>query len=266
MKIHVFNQLSDQKGDLSLERGTLFGDGFFTTGIVKQGKICFLEEHLTRIKNSALRLKFSNIDCEQLVESINKEIADIKQAVFRLSFIREQKIRGYAISPDQKTKVLLHLSNWQEKPNTLCEVFFAQTPITINPLFAGIKHLNRLDNVFAASECIKPNQEALLCDGEYVISGSRSNCFFYFDHTWHTPLLSQAGIEGITKQRLLTLSQDKQIPIIESHITREQTLQSEAAFVTNSIFGIWPISKIENNLLDTQRCLDLQSDLDFYSY
>ena len=263
MTLKVIDQTRPDLITSLLDRQALFGDGFFTTGLIESGSVLHLERHLQRLQESAKRLSFPVLDLTQIDHEIKLATRNCQKAIFRLSIGRSQKERGYGISTSQQISSSLILSPWIRPPKTPCELIFADTPASVNPLFAGIKHTNRLDNVLAASECHSATQESLLCNEELVISGSRSNLFVYTEGGWTTPKLDMAGIAGLTRSRLLAEAKVNNLTILEANITKQQVVDCEAAFVTNSLWGMWPVSKIGNKPLATQLSHDLQSRLNF---
>ncbi|WP_444998545.1 aminodeoxychorismate lyase [Aliikangiella sp. IMCC44359] len=263
MNIQTINQISNDNSAITVERGGLFGDGFFTTGLIDSGKLRHQEEHFKRLKNTANKLKFNHFDINEIEKSLYKVTKNLKRAVIRISVERTQASRGYAIAAEHEAKVTILVSPWMDKPSLFCELIISEIPISKNSYLAGLKHLNRLDNVLAASECIKSDQEALLCDGEQVICGSRTNLFIFHDDVWKTPELKQAGIEGITKKRLLALMKDREITCLQTSISKNDLLNCQSAFITNSLVGIWPVSKINDKTLATKLSCALQSELNF---
>ncbi len=244
---------------LPVSRAFLFGDGFFTTGIIKYGKIIDLELHLSRLTRSASRLKFSDLNLNILNEKLEYHCKKEERAGFRLTVSRTQTERGYALSKNQTPLYFLQIFNKPSPPKNFAEAFFAKTPISINSLTAGIKHLNRLDNVLAASEIREANQEALMCHNETVICGSRSNLFVKVSDTWVTPIISIAGIEGITRQKVLAYFKKSGIRCLEQIITRKHVLNAEAAFLTNSLVNIWPVDKIGESKLSLDAAIQIQN-------
>ena len=263
MNFHFVGLDNHQQTSIQLDRGYLFGDGFFTTGIIRDGALEHQTLHQVRLTQAANKFRFTDFDVNGLFAFIEQKIRMVKQACIRISVSRAQVERGYSFQGDEACNICIQLSNLTDAPIKPCELSFAKTPITINPFLAGIKHLNRLDNVFAAKELVKANQECLMCNDDLVICGSRSNLFIFSDSTWHTPKLDKAGIEGITRLRLIKLMQAHNINMQIRDISKQDVSQCEAAFVTNSLLGIWPASKIEDKALATQMTENLKCLLDF---
>lgn len=250
MQIEFIDQINNENtASCSVSRDGLYGDGFFTTGLIRSGECQHWDYHLERMLFSASRLYFADFSLEAFRISIEKRVANIDQAAFRISVTRCQNTRGYRIASDALSLCRLHIFPIPQQQRE-CELIFATTPISVNPYFAGIKHLNRLDNVLAANETRENYQEALMFNGDQVISGSKSNLFVLKQGEWHTPVIDKAGVNGITRLRILKVMEEQGIACIKSQISRDDLDNVEAAFVSNSLIGIWPARNIQGKALD----------------
>lgn len=255
----------------SIDRGKLFGDGFFTTGKISNGKIEFFERHKERLVKSALVLSMPQFSINDLAKQLDDIVQKVERAVFRLTVSRQQVERGYAISSQATISYVLALyplpiinssAKHNQTTNNYCDLIFAKTPISVNPLLAGIKHLNRLDNVLAASEVSAADQESLMFDGEqFVICGSRTNLFLKIQGRWCTPNLNKAGVVGITYQRVLKLMEKQQIACHHREIHRDELIYVESAFVTNSLIGVWPAKALNGIGLSLQPAIFIKEQL-----
>jgi len=269
LNLHYLDIRAQREDDGQLllrDRGYLFGDGFFTTGIVNNGLLQHPAAHWQRLQESGQTLKFLSIDWPRLIGSLNNRLLSEGDACIRISVSRSQSARGYKIDQRAAIHVSVILSALPQVPSGYCDLFFAETPASSNPLLAGLKHLNRLDSVLAASEINSEqagNQESLLCLDDSVICGSRSNLFMLSKGVWLTPRLDRAGVSGITRNRLIKAMQLHRIPVKEGEISRQQLLDCDAALITNSLLGIWSAQKIQGRLLATQLADDLKYQLNF---
>ncbi len=247
--------------NLNFHRDALFGDGFFTTAVIKDGCIIHKERHLSRLQESAQRLKFEHWNIDSLSSTLNDIVEKYSNSIIRVSCSRKQKERGYAISSNSQIYCDIAVQKLVEFKHNSCHLKFAETPISVNSMLAGIKHLNRLDNVLAASECETPDQEVLMCDGERVISGSRTNLFVKLDGQWFTPTISNCGINGITQNVVIDTMNDLGIDCLYKDIYRKDFEKISSVFVTNSIVGIWPAKMIETTQLDWDCVMKLKQKL-----
>jgi len=264
LNVYFFDNCSDsQVSDFSQDRGYLFGDGFFTTGLINKGQLRHEEYHYQRLQEAAQRLCFARFQISLLKPELITRISHVEQAVVRITVTRQKNQRGYGFKPDDAINLVIQLSPLPAQVRSTCHLVFSSIPISCNPVLAGIKHLNRLDSVLASQDLTGDNQEALLCQHDNVICGSRSNLFIAYQNQWLTPDLSQAGVKGITRRRLMDLMTQENIAVKETQITQAMLLSCDAAFLTNSLWGIWPVSKIDNKIVATELSENLKLKLKF---
>jgi 4-amino-4-deoxychorismate lyase len=115
------------------------------------------------------------------------------------------------------------------------------------PRLAGIKHLNRLENVLAAAECQTAGAaEGLLEDEEgFVISGTRSNVFTVSDGRLSTPELSASGVAGVQRDRVIAWAEQHGVPCTVARLRLSDLLQADEIFLVNSVFGLWPVARLQ---------------------
>jgi 4-amino-4-deoxychorismate lyase len=116
-----------------------------------------------------------------------------------------------------------------------------------NSLLAGLKHLNRLEQVVASIEMMDSVcAEGLLLDERgRVIEGIRTNFFIFINNILITPDLSRSGIEGVMRQFILEeLTIKNNIKNEIAIIDMDMIAEAQEVFVCNSVNGIWPVNKI----------------------
>jgi 4-amino-4-deoxychorismate lyase len=133
-------------------------------------------------------------------------------------------------------------------------VIVCQQRLGLNPTLAGLKHLNRLEQILARAEWNTPDiQEGLLVDlNGYLIEGTMSNVFFVKDATLYTPSLWQAGIAGILRDFVLQTATLLGVNTVQGLFKLEQLFTADEIFLTNSIIGIWAVKDLTG--LNTQQC------------
>ena len=104
-----------------------------------------------------------------------------------------------------------------------------------------------MNSMLALQEALQDGyDEALLLDNEgYVAEGSGENFFIVRDGTIHTPDLTSA-LDGITRQTVMTLAAEINVPIIERRITRDEVYISDEAFFSGTAAEITPIREVDN--------------------
>ncbi|MFZ2404061.1 MAG: aminodeoxychorismate lyase [Methylobacter sp.] len=234
------------------DRGFQYGDGLFETIEVRDGQPVFLERHLERLKSGCHRL-YIPFPGAKLLSLEAKELCrrwPTARAVLKIIITRGSGGRGYR-QPEiiQATRVL-SLHPYPDYPETYREqgivARFCDTRLGLNPTLAGIKHLNRLEQVMARAEWTDTAiQEGLMLDvNDHVIEGTMTNLFYIKNNSLYTAALAQTGVAGIMRSIIMTISADRGLSVIEHVFTKDELLSADEAFVCNSIIGIWPIRQI----------------------
>ena len=123
-----------------------------------------------------------------------------------------------------------------------------RSPVVLSaqPLLAGVKHLGRLEQVIASAHWPAGIDEAIQCDARgRPICGTRSNLFWVARGALYTPELSVCGVAGVMRQKVLELAQALGIRWRVGAWRWREFANSEEAFVTNSLIGIWPLRRCE---------------------
>ncbi|MCO7225870.1 aminodeoxychorismate lyase [Pleionea sp. CnH1-48] len=240
---------SDQEEGISpLDRGLIYGDGFFTTMRIQNHRPLFWDDHIFRIQTSAHRLLFPELELEFLQQQLFPNLP--KEGICRLLFTRGDGPRGYAIPAEPKPNCIVMLAplstQLHSKDMRQLKAMICQTSAGINASLAGIKHINRLDNVLARTEV-----EQALCDeglmfaGDSLVCATQANVFCVRGQEVLTPKLHQYGVDGIMKKNISRWLQSLQIPLIETQITRQILEESEEVFLSNCVSGIMKIAQLE---------------------
>lgn len=233
------------------DRGFQYGDGLFETLAVRNGNALFLEQHLERLKTGCERL---NIACPSLA-LIRSEIQQLSnnhdRAVIKLILTRGSGGRGYRIPESATPLRVLSLHPDPAYPagyrDEGINVRFCRTRTGLSPALAGLKHLNRLEQVLARSEWNDPSiQEGLMLDVDgHIVEGTMSNLFYCKNSRTYTPSLAFAGVNGIMRSIFVGLLGKHGHPVEETRPCPKDLLQADEAFVCNSLIGLWPIRRIE---------------------
>lgn len=156
--------------------------------------------------------------------------------------------RGYSPGPCVSSTRILIGYPWPDYPKTYwtegITVTISDIYLSENTCLSGIKHLNRLEQVMAASR-LGNFDEALMCDKSHnVIEGTRTNLFALIDNKLCTPSLDQVGIKGVMRSFILSLCKQKNIDVKERAISQKELMQAAEIFVCNSVLGIWPVKQV----------------------
>lgn len=234
------------------DRGLHYGDGLFETIAIKVGKALFVNEHLTRLKQDCLRLHITQPDFAELTEEINTKAKKIKKGIIKIIVSRGCGGRGYQFDKNMQATVVLLSYDWPEYPKQLIQsginLYLCHTQLAQQPLLAGIKHLNRLENVLARFEWQGQDYaEGLMCDfSGNVIEGTMSNVFIVSKNILITPDLSNCGVAGIMRQLIINIANTIGIDIIIKNISLQDLYSAQELFISNSIINIWPVAQFQN--------------------
>ena len=224
-------------------RALQYGDGLFETIPVQDGRLVLWSEHLERLAEGALRLGLAPIDRALLTREATELALGTQLAILKLILARVASGRGYrALS--HETDRILTLWPWPKRdlPEEGVDLMWCQTRLARQPRLAGLKHLNRLEQVLAQQELGSRYFEGLMQDTEgWLIEGTMSNVFLSEGDVLITPSLDQAGVAGIMRARVIVCAQELGLALHIEPISCERALKADELFLTNSIFGICPV-------------------------
>ena len=233
------------------DRGLAYGDGLFETIRVSGGRPSLRDYHLNRLNRGAVRLQLP-IDFPQIESEIDSLAADIGIGVLKLIVTRGDSGRGYVIPQSQQPTRILQTAPLPNYPEQHAEqgirLYPCRTRLGHQPLLAGLKHLNRLEQVLARSEWQDPAYaEGLMCDlNDNPIEGTMSNIFARMDHGWVTPSLDQCGVAGVMRDFLID-ELGREQPLVVKTLSRAELLGADEVFCCNSVFGVWPVIGLEEH-------------------
>ncbi|HPF72905.1 MAG: aminodeoxychorismate lyase [Rhodanobacteraceae bacterium] len=227
------------------DRGLAYGDGLFETFRVINERPLWWDRHLARLQRGAqvLGIELPN-PTRMHIEALNccEGAAD---GVLKLILTRGSSGRGYRPGDGSPTRILsLHPSPTRQDSITAIR---CEARLATQPLLAGLKHLNRLEQVLAARECQQANvDEGLLFDGDgRLVSAVAGNVFLLRDGEWLTPTIDRCGVAGICREWLL----ENLASCRETALSDDDVKAAEAVFVCNSVRGILPVSELDGRAL-----------------
>ena len=247
------------------DRGLAYGDGVFETILLYGHHPILLQAHLDRLASGARRLKIplNRTQLEQEIADYSQHFPE--QGVLKIILTRGVGGRGYrpANAPDTTRILSLHaLPVYEGEPgNSGIATFICNQRLAIQPALAGIKHLNRLEQVLASQEWPDESfMEGIMLDTDgNIIEGTRSNIFWSESDRLFTPSLSNTGVAGIMRNYLLS-SIAGVVEIKDCSV--ERLLGADEIFICNSVFGVWPVRSIQTGSKTVTLDLD-GSEADF---
>ncbi len=235
-----------------LDRGLHYGDGVFRTLHVEHGAPRWWDEHLHKLEADATRLGLAAPGPEAWQSDLAQLGTPLATGVLKLLLTRGVGTRGYRPQATTTTRILIHnpgLPPSDSWPQPGLKLRLCQLRLGEQPRLAGIKHLNRLENVLARSEWDDPDiHEGLLLDArDRVISGVMSNLFIWHDGCLHTPALDCCGVAGVTRDRLLHRAVAAGYRIVIRDLHLDDLLAAEELMLTNSLMGLRHVTSLEQH-------------------
>ncbi|WP_217476854.1 aminodeoxychorismate lyase [Stutzerimonas stutzeri] len=232
------------------DRGLAYGDGLFETIKVIRGEPELLDRHLDRLGLGCRRFAFA---CDLLAvrQQIIAFSAALETGVAKLILTRGDGRRGYGPPSESRPRIILLGSTLPEYPVEHYEQGIRLYPCAMRlaeqPALAGLKHLNRLEQVLARGEwqdgCFA---EGLMCDTTgRVIEGVFSNIFIVESSQLLTPALERCGVAGVMREEILARARQAGISVQVADISRARLAAADEVFVCNSLYGIWPVRQLE---------------------
>lgn len=229
------------------DRGLAYGDGVFRTLRTDAGQPVWWADHYAKLEADCSVLMLDCPDQNELRAEVC-QVAEAGQGVVKIVLTRGMGARGYAIPEDPATTcvVLASALPQQVKPADGIHARWCEFRLARQPRLAGVKHLNRLENVLARAEWDDPEIfEGLLCDDQgVVISGVMSNVFWVKAGELFTPDLSQCGVAGVARMRLLRAAARRGM---RAHIDRflpAELLAADEVMICNSLVGVRRVARL----------------------
>ena len=229
-------------------RAFKFGDGFFETMRMCNGKLQFAVLHADRIKASmkALKMEGYNLLDDYFLKQKTAELARKNKisanARFRLTIYRQ----GEGLYTPETNKVgylmevkPLETSSYELNKKGIIVDVYDEIAKPINKL-SNYKTTNALPFVMAAiyqkqhrlDEVLLLNQNGFLCES------TSSNLFVVYQKQIYTPALSEGCVAGVMRNVVMQLAKQHQLPLIEAQINPHILNEAEEVFLTNAIGGV----------------------------
>lgn len=234
-----------------LDRGLHYGDGVFRTLLVSNGKPANWSRHLRHLLDDAQRIGLSLPDASNLSQQVEAFAKSATSAILKLILTRGPADRGYhSITSAPSCILLLYppADNHLVPDKGGIRVRICETRLSRNPRLAGIKHLNRLEQVLARAEWNNPGiVEGLMLDtADNLVEGISSNLFLVKSGNLLTADLSHCGVAGVTREMTLEVALQRSIAVTIRDLTLEDLYQADECFICNSVTGIRPVMQLDD--------------------
>lgn len=266
--------ISESDRELSVidfqDRAFHYGDGIFETIRIHQGEIPMWGFHLQRMQSAqqALKLPLEKFFADWF-KFAEKHLSLITSGCAKLIISRGVGPRGYKIPDETRINWWLKISDLPEDSATLKKtdknLTVCQYRLSRQPVLAGLKHLNRLDQIMARSEWGVDDtfDEGLMlnCDGN-IIECTMSNVLWREGGKLFTPDLSQEGVDGCVRRWVIQhqLALENAVQVIND-VKLERLINADAVYICNSLMGLQKVTEIDGQKIakqDSVHALDVQ--------
>lgn len=237
------------------DRGFAYGDGVFRTLVMREGVPESWPQHYQKLVADCAAINIVAPSAELLMGDLQQLFLPDEVAIAKIIITRGEGNRGYTPPPIIAPMRVVTKSAMPEYPaerfNIGVNLHVCETRLALQPKLAGIKHLNRLENVLARMEW---NDQAIsgisIADGILldmhgnVIECTAANIFARFGDTLITPSLEECGVAGITRQRIIALADTVSLNIAIETLDMKKLYAADEVIICNSIYGAWQVRTI----------------------
>ena len=230
-----------------LDRGFAYGDGVFRTLKIVKGVPEHWPLHYQNLVADCAAIGIVCPSPELFIHDFQHLFSFEETAVAKIIVTRGESERGYsppAITMPMRVVLKSDMPHYKKTHYTegvhlhLCNI-----RLPIQPVLAGIKHLNRLENVLARMEW----KDDLIFDGllldtqNNVIECTMSNLFARYKDQLFTPNLTLSGVAGITRQSIMNISKSLHLNVEVRQLTLESIIKADEVIICNSLYGAFQV-------------------------
>ncbi len=234
------------------DRSIQFGDGVFRTVKCQAGRLAFWARHYRKLCADCAVLGISAPAEALVLDDIRQLLGQTvwPDAVFKIMVTRGESTRGYAVPAGIVPNRIVQIAPLPAYPQQLyregAQLCLCKTPATWQPALAGVKHLNRLENVMARREWVDPTiLDGLLLDRDgNVLEGVMSNVLVLQEGELVTPRLDTGGVAGVMRGVVLGAAQRLGWPVAERALSLDAFWKAERVWISNSVLGLMPVTRL----------------------
>lgn len=231
------------------DRGLQYGDGLFETLAVFGGQPRFWQGHMDRLATGCERLGLPVTPQQVLLREVHTVSAGQRNCVVKIILTRGNSGRGYAPETPVRARRVVCSYAWPQDPGNLAQTGIrariCDLRLGLQPALAGLKHLNRLEQVMARAEWSDPSvHEGILLDPEdHIVSAISSNIFLVHSRRLLTPRLDRCGVRGVMRSAILAAFRER---CEQRRITVDMLPEADEVFVCNAVRGIFPVTRVDH--------------------
>jgi 4-amino-4-deoxychorismate lyase len=230
------------------DRGLQYGDGLFETMAALNGRVRNFARHMERLAEGSRRLGLPVPDANLVAAECERALAGLGAGSVKLMLTRGPGPRSYRppAEPSVTRIVVSSAPKPRNDPEDGIVVRMCDTPLGLNPRLAGLKHLNRLEQVLASAEWDDPGiAEGLMSslDGR-IVCATAANVFLVRDGRLVTPAIRDCGVAGVMRGVVLDAARELALEVEVTDVAATALAAADELFLTNAITGVRPVGEV----------------------
>jgi 4-amino-4-deoxychorismate lyase len=235
------------------DRAVQYGDGLFETIAIRNGVPRLWKYHVERLQTGAARLGLAAPPESTLRAGLDAALrqahADTARCVAKLVMTAGSGPRGYRRGASAAATLLTGVSAARRLEDACYRdgivLRLCNTRLARQPQLAGMKTLNRLEQVMARNEWHDDAVfEGLTLDTDgRLICGTMSNVFLIAGQQLITPAITHCGVSGVMRRHVLTLLDEAGIDCEVRDVEAGELWAADGVFICNSQIGILPATR-----------------------
>lgn len=232
------------------DRGLAYGDGLFETMALRGGRVLRLELHLDRLSSGCERLRLPFPERAELERNIGAATDGFEHGSLKLILTRGTGPRGYLPPVSPVPTIILLAEPRTEPPVAEIRIAMLNSRLGENASLAGLKHLNRLEQVLGRVELsdLDADEGLMLSTGGVVIGGTSRNLFAVFGNSIATPNIDRAGIAGVMRRCVLEQCSELKINAEQCELSPQDLHAADELFMTNALVGIQSVTRLDQTI------------------
>lgn len=232
------------------DRSFQYGDGGFTTILTQYGQVQHWPLHQLRLQACLDALHITQPDWILVQEGLKEMVLPDAKAGLKIHISRGVGGRGYSPTQVSESSVTIsafpfppHYEQWRQ---TGVALGICEQRMGLNPLLAGHKHNNRLEQVLLKREMEQAGFDDGICIDlqDRVIETTAANVFWCKNGSVFTPCLKNAGVAGIARRRVMEIAKLLGWPVVIDEFALESMLAADEVFITNALLEVAPVKQI----------------------
>ena len=234
---------------MASDRGLGYGDGVFRTVLLRGGRVAAWPRHALKLGIDLARLGLGPPDLPRITADLAQLGARHPDCVVRITLTAGASVRGYRRARDMPLTTIMRATAIPAWPVDVAhhgiELRLCSLRLAEQPVLAGVKHLNRLEQVLARAEWDDERiPEGLTLDSAgHAICGTMSNLFILEAGRLATPDLTRCGVEGVQRSRILDWARRRGIPASVERLPLERVCAADGLILCNSVIGAWWVNR-----------------------